>query len=215
MTAAPTIEEHNQRMNEQAKEAWYAQERPMPHISQILQGKYLNKEDVRVPQVVTVKAVVPEQFRGRDGQSAETKWIMHFVEAQKGLKLNTTNVSLMAAAFGDHTEGWIGKRVKLYVDNTVMMAGQVVGGVRIQTPRGSADMNGFASANAFTGGAVLPGAQPRFDPMTGKPLAAPTATSGARFDPHTGQPLNVDTGSGEVQRTAGPADPDFDDDIPF
>jgi len=30
---------------------------------------------------------------------------------------------------------------------------------------------------------------PKFDPMTGQPIAPPAATGGNRFDPMTGQPL--------------------------
>ena len=53
--------------------------------------------------------------------------------------LNSTNAQLCSAILGsDDTDDWKGKRVVLYVDPTVMYAGQVVGGIRVRRPKPTA-----------------------------------------------------------------------------
>lgn len=182
----------------------------MPHISQMIVSKYFSKGDVQAaPLIVTIRGLQLETFGS--GPNAEQRWILYFQEHAKGLKLNNTNLKLLGAGLGENSDGWIGKRIKLWLDPSVQMAGQMVGGVRIQLSRSNQPPPaGWPAAGA---------AQPRFDPMTGQPVAQPAAPAGARFDPMTGRPLGaVDTATGEIQQPAAggaPADPDFDDDIPF
>lgn len=209
------LDDHNARMNAEANAAWhranpdYRTITTMPHVSQMFQSKYITRADVDPPVIATIRAVTPEQFRGRDGAGPETKWILWFNEAKKGLKLNSTNIRTLSDGFGEYTENWIGQRVRLYVDATVMMAGQTVGGVRIQCPRS-------AHPAAFAAPAAPPGA-------FGQAARAPAQPAGAfpaqpQSAPPPGAFAQVDRATGEI-RNPTPAtsavDPEFDDDIPF
>lgn len=136
----PNDEEHNARMMQRALDEWRAsvphleEILNMPNISDMIQSKYLRKEDIPQPVIVSIRGVQLESVgRGRDGED-DQKWIMYFNELPKGLRLNKTILVACAAAFGPETELWTGKRVKLFNDPTITMAGQVVGGLRIKTP---------------------------------------------------------------------------------
>jgi hypothetical protein len=212
---------HEARMNAQAAADWQRrvpdpQRIPaMPKVSQMIISKFIAHADVEPPVVVTVRTLSLEKV-GRDDDS-EQRWIMWFNELKKGMRLNVTTLRIFEAAYGDDSDRWIGRRVQLYWDPTVQFGGKLVGGVRVRLSRAAA---GVPGAPAVPAGA-------RFDPMTGKPLAAPAAPQ-PRFDPMTGQPLTgaappaaaapaaefVDTATGEVVATSG-IDPEFDDDIPF
>lgn len=215
-----TLAEYNERMNALADKQFFDNLAhdpggdDMPHIGELIKGKFLGTGDIKAPTRVTVRAIVPEQLRS--GESKQQKYIIYFDELPKGLPINRTILKVMAAAFGEYTEQWVGKRVRLYVDATVEFAGRTVGGVRVQVPRGAGSELGYAIPQTPPAGA-------RFDPMTGQPLATPAAQA-PRFDPMTGAPLTgaVDTATGEIRQPVNgagggrpPADPEFDDDIPF
>jgi len=208
---AETLEEYNARMNAAALAEFSARVKPdlggptrMPHVSQMLQSKYLVVADIPSPVVATIRAVVPEQFRSRDSsQGKSTKWIMYFAEAQKGLTLNSTIIKVMAAAFGEQSEQWVGKKVRLYVDRTVEFGGRVVGGIRIQPPKTAPTEVGFQTPGAFAPAAFAAGASA----FTG--AAAPP--QGAAFDANTGEIRQPQTATAP----GGAVDPEFDDDIPF
>lgn len=206
----------------------------MPKVSQMIVSKFITHVDVERPVIVTVRTLSLEKV-GREDDD-EQRWIMWFNELKKGLRLNVTTLRVFEAAYGDDSDRWIGRRVKLYWDPAVQFGGKLVGGVRVRL-----------SMAAAAPGALSAPAGARFDPMTGKPLAPPSPPQPARFDPMTGQPLQaaapqprfdpntgaplngaaapaapmgaVDTATGEVFAPIDPSfDPDTefrDDDIPF
>lgn len=183
----------------------------MPHISQMLQSKHLTRSDIEstgqrfVP--VTIRTVSAQQFRGRNGGPPETAWFIYFNEAQKGMKLNSTNIKALAAAFGEQTEAWHGKKVRLYVDPTVQFGGQTVGGIRIQTPNAAAvTQNAFGAPAA--GQPAPAGAFGRQAPSSA--FGGQPAPAGGSFDPNTG--LIREPGQSAPRSET---DPEFDDDIPF
>lgn len=102
----------------------------MAKVSDMIVSKYLKKEDFDEDQVCTIKDCKLEEI----SQQGETKWILYFREHQKGLVLNTTTIRVLEQAFGDTTEDWVGKRVKVYVDPNVSFQGRVVGGLRLRPP---------------------------------------------------------------------------------
>lgn len=186
----------------------------MPHISQMFQSKWITKADVETPVVATIRACTPETFQGRGGSGPETRWILWFHEAKKGLRLNSTNIKTLAEGFGDTTEQWIGQRVRLYVDATVQMAGQTVGGVRIQCPR-AAHPAGFTRPNAQGAFAGQP-AQPVNNGAFGPPPDSRPGAFGNNVDPTTGEIYGKPGAAGRAAATApGGTDPEFDDDIRF
>jgi hypothetical protein len=99
-------------------------------VSQMIQSKFLKKEDFPSDQVCTIKGVKLEEVS--DG---EERWVLHFHERDKGMVLNSTTIKVLEKAFGDDSDHWIGKRVKVYVDPNVSFQGQVVGGLRLMPPR--------------------------------------------------------------------------------
>lgn len=176
-------------------------------------SKYLGAQDFPQPVIATIAGVSPENFKAQGQREAETRWVLYFKELPKGLKLNTTNIKTLEAGFGEESDLWVGKRVKVFNDPTIQMAGKTVGGVRLKCPSAPAVVLGAAAA--------LP-AGARFDPHTGQPLVASAAPAGPRFDSMTGQPLNpaVDASTGEVRDLSSFNSPpgkleEFDDDIPF
>ncbi len=189
----------------------------MPSTSEMIVTKYMGHADVDPPIVVTVKTVTLEDV-GRDDDK-EQRWFMWFHETKKGFRLNVTNIRILEAAWGMHTDLWLGKRLKLWWDPTVLFGGKPVGGVKIRLP----------TAGGATGATAPLPAGARFDPLTGKPLGAPAAAQ-PRFDPMTGQPIVATTAPAVPQQqpaltqmidefgtpaAAGDGEEFVDDDIPF
>lgn len=104
----------------------------MPKVSEMISSKYLRKEDIDDDIIVTAKAVTLEDMPGEDG---DKRWVLTFRELGKGLVLNTTTIRTLEKAYGGDTDGWIGKKVTLYVDPNVSFRGQVVGGLRLRPMR--------------------------------------------------------------------------------
>ena len=179
----------------------------MPNVSQMIVSKFLHHAEVEPPIVVTVKALTLEEV-GREDKP-EQRWVMWFNEQRKGLRLNVTMIRIFEAAYGSNSDAWVGKRVQLYWDANVSFGGRLTGGVRVRLSRSASTHAAAAAVSA------PPGA--RFDPMTGRPLAAPAPA--ARFDPMTGLPLSG-AAAPAADEFGGPApaassEEFVDDDIPF
>lgn len=102
----------------------------MPKVSDMIQSKFLRKEDFDEDQVCTINSISLEPMQG----SNDTKWVLFFREHPKGMVLNTTTIRVLEQAFGEDSDDWIGKRVKVYVDPSVSFQGRIVGGLRLRTP---------------------------------------------------------------------------------
>jgi hypothetical protein len=103
-------------------------------IGQMMDSKFLKKEDVEPPKLVTIRGF-SQQNAGRD-DAPEMKWTMSFIELQKPMVMNSTNLQLCAQALGsDDTDHWIGKQVVLYNDPSVQFQGKLIGGIRIRAPK--------------------------------------------------------------------------------
>lgn len=110
----------------------------MPKIHEMLSSKFLKKEDVGDGVLLTIKNV--EQVNvAKEGADPEHKWALTFKDEEKPLVLNSTNIQLCKQMFeSDDTDQWIGKRIVLYTDPSVMYAGKVIGGIRVRKPKGKA-----------------------------------------------------------------------------
>jgi hypothetical protein len=110
----------------------------MPKISQMLEGKFLRKDDVAKPMLLIVKGVEQRNV-AQQGADPEMKWCLTFTEEDKPLVLNSTNIQLCQRIFeSDDTDHWINKRIVLYVDPNVSYAGKVIGGIRVRKPKATA-----------------------------------------------------------------------------
>ena len=101
----------------------------MPKVSEMIQSKFLRKEDLDDDVLVTIKKVTLEDMPGDGG---EQRWVLSFKELPKGLVLNVTTIRTLESAFGGDTDDWVGGKVTLFVDPGVQYKGKVVGGVRLR-----------------------------------------------------------------------------------
>lgn len=111
--------------------------------SQMITSKFLKKDDFPQPEVLTIKDCSLEEVGKGD-----TRWVLFFKEKAKGVVLNVTKIKQLESAYGDDTDGWVGKKVKLSHDPTVMMGTQQVGGIKMQLPSGSPPVQPRAPAPA-------------------------------------------------------------------
>lgn len=177
----------------------------MPHINQMMLSKYLAKGDVAQPIIAHIRGVALDSG-GRSNE--DPKWLMYFNEVRKPMKLNNTILRYLGEMIGPNSDSWIGKKVRIYIDHSIMMAGQTVGGIRLQVAK-SAQISKAQVMDEFhqgTSGAPAGGSGGPVFAGNARPNV-PTAGAGAL-------PANAefDSQTGEIQH---PADPDFDDDIPF
>ncbi len=117
----------------------------MPKIHEMLESKFLKKEDVGTGVLMTVEACIQKNV-AQQGADPEMKWCLTFASCDKPLVLNATNIQLCKMIFeSDDTDYWIGKKIVLYTDPNVSYAGRVVGGIRVRKPKlAAAAPNGAA-----------------------------------------------------------------------
>lgn len=108
----------------------------MALVKDMIQSKFLRKEDFDEDQVCTIKECKLEQV-GKD-DSPEERWVLYFREREKGMVLNITTIRVLEQAYGGDTDHWMGNKVMVYVDPNVSFGGKVVGGLRLRTPKKSA-----------------------------------------------------------------------------
>lgn len=107
----------------------------MPKTSEMRESKFMKKEDVGDGVLLTVESCIQKNV-AKEGAEPEHKWCLTFDEEDKPLVLNSTNIQLCEQMFmsGD-TDDWIGKKIVLYTDPSVMYAGKVIGGIRVRAPK--------------------------------------------------------------------------------
>ena len=106
----------------------------MPRIGEMIESKFLKKEDVGGERGVLVTISGCQQANvAMQGADPEMKWTLAFAELDKPMVLNSTNIHMCAKACGsDNTDDWMGKKVVLYEDPNVSFGGKLVGGIRIR-----------------------------------------------------------------------------------
>jgi hypothetical protein len=103
-------------------------------LDQMLESRYLKQSDFTQPALLTIKGVSRVNLAAED-EIPEYKWTLSFVEKDKPMVLNSTNLKRTFKAAGDDTDLWPGKRIVVYVDDEVEYAGKVVGGLRIRAAK--------------------------------------------------------------------------------
>ncbi len=107
----------------------------MPNINDMKHSKYLTKHDVEPDVLVTITAC-EEKDVSMESQPPEMKWVLSFEETDKPMVLNWTNINLIAVITGEeHTEDWVGHKIVLWNDRTIMFAGKITGGIRVRKPK--------------------------------------------------------------------------------
>lgn len=97
--------------------------------SQMIQSKFLKKDDFPAPEILTIKDCSLEEVGKGD-----TRWVLWFKEKTKGIVLNVTKIKQLEASYGEESDNWNGKKVKVAHDPTVMMGTQQVGGIKFIFP---------------------------------------------------------------------------------
>jgi len=102
------------------------------------ESKFLKQSDVGAGALGTIEDCIQMNV-AKEGAEPELKWCLTFVEIEKPLVLNSTNVQLCEKILGsDNTDDWRGKKIVLYTDPNVSYGGKLVGGIRIRAPRNQA-----------------------------------------------------------------------------
>jgi len=79
-----------------------------PTVDEMFPSRFLRAADLpRKGMTLTIDALEQEDLNG------ENKWIMFFVEEEKGLMLNKTNATAIADELGGKTVEWSGHKVHL------------------------------------------------------------------------------------------------------
>lgn len=104
----------------------------MAKVSEMIQSKFLRKEDFDEDRVMTIKGCRLEVM---PGDSGDQKWVLYFREEAKGMALNVTTIRVLEQAYGDDSDHWVGNKVMVYVDPNVSFGGKIVGGLRLRTPK--------------------------------------------------------------------------------
>ena len=100
----------------------------MTTVSDAFPSNWLKAADLNNRTVkVTIDKVVFEEI----GQHKDKKPVMYFDKVKKGLVLNKTNATKIAATHGESMEGWTGKEIELY-PAMVPFQGQDVAAIRVR-----------------------------------------------------------------------------------
>jgi hypothetical protein len=84
-------------------------------ITEMFPRKYATGEDLAgKPVSLTIAAVHREQLHPQPGSPAVEKFVLYFQHATKGVILSAPLARQIAAALGDDTDQWTGKRITLY-----------------------------------------------------------------------------------------------------
>ena len=104
----------------------------MPNINEMVSSKYLKQSDVPDPVIVTIQGVKQVNM-AKDDEAPELKWAIKFLEFDKPMVLNSTNLHVAAKICGsNNTDDWKGKEIIVFTDPNVSFGGQVVGGLRFR-----------------------------------------------------------------------------------
>lgn len=98
-------------------------------MSEAFPSEYLRAADLQNRQVRAVIDRVELREVGDDH-----KPVLFFQNKEKGVVLNKTNATMIAAAYGDETDAWIGKEIILF-SMMVSFQGRMQPGIRVQIPQ--------------------------------------------------------------------------------
>jgi hypothetical protein len=108
--------------------------RTMPHINEMMPSKYLKGTDIEEDTLVTVAGI--DQMDVGTEDKPQMKWVMMFKELEKPMVLNSTNIQLAAKICGsEDSDEWVGKRLVLYFDPSIMFKGEMKGGLRLRAAK--------------------------------------------------------------------------------
>lgn len=100
-------------------------------VSDIYGSKFLKSEELKGKPITTViEDAEVEEVKGQDG-TIRPRIILQLKDVAKRLIINATNAGNMSEAFGDDTDEWIGRTIKVGV-HKVLYAGKKVDGIYVE-----------------------------------------------------------------------------------
>ncbi len=116
----------------------------MPNVNDLKNSKFLAKEDVEPDVLVTIESY-EEVDVSMDDKPTQNKYVLHLREMDKPMVLNKTNGMLIESILGSgEFDDWIGKKIVLYNDKSVMFAGEFTGGIRVRADKRTAPAEDIA-----------------------------------------------------------------------
>lgn len=94
--------------------------------------KYVKTADLRGKPTILVISNCEDEVVGQ-GRDMESKGVLYFQSAEKGLVLNSTNAYTIGEAYGFETDLWTGKSIELY-PTTTEYQGKMVDCLRVRIP---------------------------------------------------------------------------------
>jgi len=103
-------------------------------ISKFSQSKYLKQTDLAdVDEITVTIASIDSVNVAKQGEEVRERAVVSFREDYKPMVFNKTNLVRCAKIFAStDTDDWIGKKIRIYVDEDVSMGGEIVGGLRVK-----------------------------------------------------------------------------------
>jgi len=107
----------------------------MPTISDLKQSRFITKDDVIRPLLVTIKGYHQDNV-APSNEPEETKYLLDFVELPKPLVMNYTKGVIIGEICGSNDlADWKGHKIVLFHDPNVMMGAKRVGGIGVRAPK--------------------------------------------------------------------------------
>ena len=102
-------------------------------VSTLFPSNYVKAADLGgKPRIMTIRTCEEENLG--QGADKESKPVLYFHKAQKGLVLNKTNAMTIVEAYGDETVAWVGRPVEVF-PTMVEYKGKSVDGIRLRIPQ--------------------------------------------------------------------------------
>jgi hypothetical protein len=98
-------------------------------VSDVYPSQWLRAADIEDPIRETIKSVTMEEI-----VQGESKAVMHFMGHTKPLVLNKSKSNAIAAVYGDDTDAWTGKQIKL-IRTQVLYQGKMVDSIGVILPK--------------------------------------------------------------------------------
>lgn len=93
-------------------------------ISSVFHSTYLRADDIPAGRDAAVQ-IDRVDLEYVDGQTADPKPVAYFAGKNRGLVLNKTNASTIAAGYGDETDAWAGRPLVIFTTSTSFQGRQV------------------------------------------------------------------------------------------
>ena len=101
-----------------------------------LLSDYLKTETIKAsgPQNLTIRDYEVAEFKDEKTGKLAKKLALLLGDDVPPFLLNKENNRTLIEAFGDETDGWIGKTIEVFFAPNVMFGGKRVGGLRVRVP---------------------------------------------------------------------------------